>query len=341
MIYAETDIYKLNGDKQELPGFDKKYHNIVDYILKITEEIWEQRKIWVIYDTYAEDIVIHTGAETLTGIDGVITGTVKKLGSFPDRKMIGEAVIWSNENDNSFYSSHRIYSTATNTGNTEFGKYTGKKVAFRTIADCIVSENKIYEEWLVRDNMYLIQQLGFDPIEQAKKDTRYNGKEIEKLFVVPNEEHTFMPLDNEASRLVMDLFTSTWKRKDFSRLDKFYSKESLVHAICNIDLKGPAELRSYLEKLISSFPDAQVEVERISSNQIENEYEVAVRWKLFGYHEGEGLFGQPTQKPVHVSIICHYLITDGVIIEEWMVFDAFDVLCQVHSEPVLNNADTS
>ena len=51
MIYIENDIYTINGEHQDLPGFDDKYVNLVDYILKITDEIWEQRAIWVIYDT--------------------------------------------------------------------------------------------------------------------------------------------------------------------------------------------------------------------------------------------------------------------------------------------------
>jgi hypothetical protein len=162
MIFTEEVEYKLNEGKQNLPGFDAKYLNIVDYILKITEEIWEQRAIWVIYDTYGTDIPIHSGAGTVCGVEEVVRGTLKTLSSFPDRKMGGEAVIWSTIGDNHFYSSHRIGSTATNLGDTVFGKATGKKVFFRTIADCLVTENRIVEEWLVRDNLHLIQQLGFN-----------------------------------------------------------------------------------------------------------------------------------------------------------------------------------
>ena len=163
MIFQETQIYKIDGEKQELPGFDEKYINIVDYILKITEEIWEKRAVWVIYDTYYEDIPLHVGARTIYGVAPVVNGTINTLHAFPNRKMGGEAVIWSKIDANHFYSSHRIGSTATNTGATEYGPATGKKVFFRTIADCLVTENKIIEEWLVRDNLYLVHQLGFRP----------------------------------------------------------------------------------------------------------------------------------------------------------------------------------
>ena len=69
MVYSEVKIYKRDGLQQDLPGFDKKYNNIVDYILKITEEIWEDKEVYVINDTYRKDILIHTGARKINGVD--------------------------------------------------------------------------------------------------------------------------------------------------------------------------------------------------------------------------------------------------------------------------------
>jgi hypothetical protein len=56
--------------------------------------------------------------------------------------MNGEAVIWSMDEEGHFYTSHRIASTATNEGDTVYGKATGKKVFFRTIADCKIAITK-------------------------------------------------------------------------------------------------------------------------------------------------------------------------------------------------------
>ena len=134
MIFIENENYKCGQGKQILPGFDDKYLNIVDYILKITEEIWEQRAIWVINDTYAKYVIVHQGAQVTSGIDLVIHGTLKTLSAFPDRKMGAEEVIWSKESSGCFYSSHRIGSQASNMGATSFGEATKKEVFFRTIA---------------------------------------------------------------------------------------------------------------------------------------------------------------------------------------------------------------
>jgi len=328
MIFIETTEYTLDGAKQELPGFDEKYVNIVDYILKITDEIWEKRAIWVIYDTYENDVIIHIGAGQIHGIESVVSGTIKTLSAFPDRKMGGEAVIWSKDDENTFFSSHRIASTATNLGGTNFGEATGKKVFFRTIADCMIRENRIYEEWLVRDNLSLIQQLGFDPVEMAKQAQLQPQPQLQTQTQMQSQGK--IQHGNEASGLIFSLFEKVWKSRDFEKLSNYYTPASTIHAICNNDLQSH-ELGTYLKNLLACFPDFQLEIQRITCNEKSDEIEVAARWKLTGTHTGDGFFSPASGKQIVMPGISHYIIKGGKIAEEWMVFDGFDVLCQIHS----------
>ena len=332
MIHVETQEYTLDGPTQSLPGFDEKYHNIVDYILKITDEIWEKRAIWEINNTYTRDIVIHSGARKVTGIESVINGTIETLSSFPDRKMLGEAVIWSMSDNGHFYTSHRIASTATNEGDSVFGKATGRKVFFRTIADCKIANNKIYEEWLVRDNLYLIQQLGFDPVEMAKRDYRYKNKySLAYQPAAPAENETISPFDHSIDEeLVLSLF-KTWDDRNYNDFRHYYSEQSVLYGICNYELTGPQQISSFVKNVLDSFTGAKVTVERITSNQTKNKTELAARWKITGTHNGDGFFKGATGIPVIVMGISHFIISEGSIAEEWMVFDGFDVLCQIHA----------
>ena len=48
-------------------------------------------------------------------------------------------------------SSHRILSTATHAGDGVYGKATGTKLRYRIIADCHARNNRIDDEWLIRD----------------------------------------------------------------------------------------------------------------------------------------------------------------------------------------------
>ena len=51
---SEKRIPEDFGPKQSLRGFEKTYHNIIDYIVRITFKIWEDRNVEYILDTYSE-----------------------------------------------------------------------------------------------------------------------------------------------------------------------------------------------------------------------------------------------------------------------------------------------
>ena len=85
--------------RQDIPGFDPEYADIVDYILRCTHRIWEQKDVGLIATHYGRDIVVHMMTGPAIGMDGVIAGTSRTLSAFPDRTLTGEAVIWSDEGD--------------------------------------------------------------------------------------------------------------------------------------------------------------------------------------------------------------------------------------------------
>ena len=70
-------------------GFE---HDIVDYILGITYEIWEERGVDLIHQYYSEDCVIW-GLDGITrGAGAVVDATHATLEAFPDRRLLGEDV---------------------------------------------------------------------------------------------------------------------------------------------------------------------------------------------------------------------------------------------------------
>ena len=335
MIFIEKEKYKLNEGKQELPGFDDKYLNIVHYILEITEDIWEKRGVWIIYDTYADDVVVHQGAQVTSGIDSVIKGTLKTLSTFPDRKMGAEEVIWSKEQTGCFYSSHRIASVATNTGASVFGPATGKKVFFRTIADCIVFENKIIEEWLVRDNLHLIKQLGFDPVEMAKRDKRYDSFPpitAVRSLIGQGEIPQGIAIDHPV-RKVVDLFEKVFGtqsgQQNLDILETYYHPGAITHMICEQDLSSNDERAKYFKSFFDSLPLVRVYLARLSCipSDAQAEFKLAARWAITARNPIDPMCS------LSIPVITHYLFKGGKIAEEWLVFDAFDLLCQMYAKP--------
>ncbi len=86
--YSYDEYIKLAPKSQKMEGFDDCYDNFVDYILKITHWIWEERGMGVIYDTYAPSVVMHLGSSNLCGVKDVIANTLGTLHSFPDRRQV-------------------------------------------------------------------------------------------------------------------------------------------------------------------------------------------------------------------------------------------------------------
>lgn len=347
MIDSRDDIGYLNIDekdikKQSMKGFNPEYNNIVDYIVKITRQIWKEKDIGLIYDTYSTGITIHKGLVNTHGINEVISGTLQTLHAFPDRKGLGWNVIWSGDDENGFFTSHRGRSVATNSGDSLYGPATGKKVVFRTSADCMIKDNKIYEEWLVMDTHHLVQQLGIDPVEFAKKlalSTKNLSPNI--TFGLPESAETglppkiFQPIsDNfEIGEFMLLVFNRIWERKSLNYVKEFYEDNAVVHYVCNRDAIGHNEIQGMFMSLFASVPNGKVVLERITCNKrgSESNWDVAVRWRIQGRHEGTGYFGLPSGKPVEIAGISHYKVRNEKIVDECLLFDGLDVLRQIHT----------
>ena len=59
-----------------MKGFDERWKDFPDYIIGITKEIWEDRKIATLHDYYSEDIVVRSPASVVIGNKDVIGATM-------------------------------------------------------------------------------------------------------------------------------------------------------------------------------------------------------------------------------------------------------------------------
>ena len=143
---------------------------IVDYILRITREIWEDRNPDLVMRYYGPQARIHALGGIMRGAAEVTENTRAMQAAFPDRLVIGEDVVCSPLEGGAWLSSHRIRSPMTSRGDNAYGPATGRKVTTHVIADCVVKNGLIEKEWLVRDNLSLVRQLGLDPLEVARRE---------------------------------------------------------------------------------------------------------------------------------------------------------------------------
>jgi predicted ester cyclase len=161
-------------------------------------------------------------------------------------------------------------------------------------------------------------------------------------LVAENRVGQYRPKRSEAApadsgTLLYNLFQNVWNGRNFHQVADYYHPVATVHSICDQTYRGVPAIQGLLVNLFASLPQAAVQVERITCNTGPEGDTVAVRWRLTGLHQGNGFFGPPTGKPVNMPGISHFVVSGGKIEQEWIVFDAFDVLCQVHAEPAAPN----
>lgn len=332
------------GRRQSMEGFDEEFVDIVDYILRITHRIWEEKNVGLVYDYYSHNCPIHTLAGESYGAEAAVQGTIKSLNAFPDRILYGDNVVWGGDDKEAFYSSHRITSTVTNSGASEFGPATGKKASFVTVADCVVKENRIVEEWLMRDNLSIAMQLGFNPHDIARAQAAADREKSEHFFdwrlgemdrVLAQTAPKALKIPDDAGTdpqaFAEAVMQEIWNRRMFGKVREAYAANAVYHGPSGRHLQGHGQIIGNVVNLLGALPDARMSVDHVCAIPCgKGGTDIAVRWTLAGHHEGPGLYGQPTGRRIMILASSHWRVFNGKIQEEWTVFDELAVLRQVY-----------
>jgi hypothetical protein len=297
-------------------GFDQKWRDVPDFILGITKEIWEDRQISSLEHRYAPGLIVRSPASVLVDNSRVIAATMATLAEFPDRELLGEDVIWCEDPDNAdedsdaFLSSHRLICTATHTRPGAYGAPTGKRVAYRILADCAVSHDQVTDEWLVRDQGAIVRQLGFDVVEWTRDlITREGGP-----------EHCVKPMSPESDvpgpyggrgnadpwgQQLADILTRIMSA-DMAVIPAEYDRACALAYPGGFNGVGWSDADQFWMGLRAAFSDAAFSLEHVVGRDDRlMPPRAAVRWSLHGKHAGWGSFGAPTGTSVYIMGITH------------------------------------
>ncbi|MDJ0827466.1 MAG: ester cyclase [Rhodobacter sp.] len=317
-----------------MKDFDPKFRDLPDYILGVTKEIWEDRRIHSLNDHYASDIVVRSPASVVVGNQGVIAATMATLHEFPDRMLLGEDVIWSGAPETGMLSSHRLISTATHSGAGVYGASTGKRLRYRILADCHVRDNRIDDEWLVRDQGAIVRQMGFEPrAYSADLIAREGGPEACVRPLTP-ETDRLGPYQGRGN-------DHAWGHKLAEILARIMSAELSTIAqdydrACHLEYPGgvtehgrDAADRFWIG-LRASFPSATFSVDhKIGREDPTLPPRAAIRWSLWGKHDGWGVFGPPSGATVYVMGITHAEFGPRGLRREYTLYDETAIWKQI------------
>jgi len=326
---------------QPMKSFEAQYKNIIDYIVRITYRIWEEKNIGYIYDTYSRDCRVWDEFGLQSGSEKIVTDTVHTNNAFPDIRLFADEVIWAGDENASFHTSHRTIITGTNTGYSKFSEPTGKSVRLFCIANCVAKNNEIYYENVVYDTAALITQLGLNVNQVAKdiankggigpfapdfknsKPKRKTGKTKPISFEIPEKV-------SNVREFAHSIFNTIWNRRNFSAIDHVYSDNIVFEGSTGRLFKGKKQLRSFIISIVASFPDLTLSIEDIYWMGNEQDgYLVSIRWGAIGAHKGNGYYGAPTDKECYIWGITQWQIENNKIIKEWTAFNEFGILMQL------------
>ena len=319
-----------------------KYTDFTDFILGVTEEIWEGRGIDLLHEHYSEDIIVRSPVSVILGNQNVIHATRQTLSEFPDRRLLGEDVIWEQTGENSWLSSHRLYCTATHQGYGTFGRPSDKKVAYRVIADCH-AENcpkwgwKINDEWIIRDFSAILKSLGTTAKDYALEwGGEFAGFHPDDEFEGPysgtgNDAEPGLAYEDLLQRIMSD---------DFAAISKLYDPACQLELPGGVTSHGIGEAERFWLGLKASFPRAEFRVEhRIGRTDDGQCPRAALRWSLRGDHEGRGMFGEPTENPVYIMGMSHAEFGPRGLKREFVLFDEVAVWQQIFDGRIASEYD--
>jgi predicted ester cyclase len=329
---------------QSLDGFDAIYTDIVDYIVRCTHRIWDERDIGLIYTHYTHNCVLYGTLGTLYDREDVVRDTIQRLVSFPERRGMATQVIWNGNDRDGFYTSHLVTGSGRHTQSGHFGKPTGRAFVSRTIADCMVFRNRIHREWVVADTMAIIRQLGLDADAYAERvaaglrDKGVAWVDIGENRRLPGQYPPPAEADVSIANTALEEHTLRWlhqvfNRRMFGTIHQVYAPTAQYHGPLMRELYGPAAVLHQSLGLIGSIPDGAHTPQHICSvDSAEGGTKVAVRWVIEGHHLGYGVLealGAPTGKRLQVMGMSHYHYKNGKIVDEWTVYDELSLLVQI------------
>lgn len=346
MLQHKGDIGKMmnpgSEKHQSMRGFDEDYVDIVDYIIRCTHKIWEEKGVGLIYTHYLHNCVVHTSSGQIYGRDEVVAGTIQAIAAFPDRRLYGDEVIWTGDDEVGYYSSHRLTHVGHNTGYSAYGPPTGRRVAYNAIANCLVKENRIVEEWLIRDELSLVRQLGFNvpamvkqmvKLDQERGIQTYVPGEVERLqgqlppMIMPAQTTEGFDIDYFIRRA----FHEVWNWRLLNKIDEYYAVNYQAYMASDRHLYGLGDLKAFILSIMSPFPDIALTVDHVCwTGNAEEGYRVATRWTMMGTHSGPGIYGKPTGKRIRIMGTSHQLLKQEKIVQEWTLFDEFALLKQIY-----------
>jgi predicted ester cyclase len=337
----EQRIPSYFGPDQSMRGFEAIYPNIIDYIVRITYQIWEERDVEYIGSTYSDDSKVFDDYGLQFGNKKIIADTHHTTAAFSNIRLIADEVVWAGNDDIGYHTSHRTIIRGRNDGDSKYGAATGKDVDVLVIANCVAKDNKIFLEHVLYNNSSLVLQLGLDLSAMAEKMvlespagwprseetwTRLRGASSPEMPISVSE-----PIDGfDVDAFSRANFNTLWNENNFAAMEDVYFDGFQFFGPSDRVFSGQGAYQDFVESMCATFPDLQLQVDEVywMGNEAEG-YISSVRWSATGTHQGDVLYPNPQGCEVQIWGITQQKIRGGKVKTEWTLFNELDLMMQL------------
>lgn len=327
--------------RQPMQGFDRQYVNIIDYIVRITHRIWEERDVGYIYDTYSHDAAVWDDYGLQYGREKIVVDTLHTTNAFPDIRLIADEVIWAGDDTVGFHTSHRTVISGTNTGWSRYGAPTGRRVRLWCIANCVARDNEIFYEHVLYNTSSMVRQLGLDLFETARAMKRRmalapfpeNFAAAEPARLPGQGKPPLLPFPTDrgdVASFVAAFFQNVWNRRMLGEIDRTCAPHIVLQGPTDRRYYGIGQYKAFVLSMLAAFPDLNLTIADLYWMGCEaNGLLVSIRWEGQGTHTGYGLYGEPTGRAVRLWGISQWSLRNGCIETDWTMFNELGVLMQI------------
>jgi steroid delta-isomerase-like uncharacterized protein len=103
---------------------------------------------------------------------------------------------------------------------------------------------------------------------------------------------------------------------DVSPLRRYWTADT-VERFPDRTCRGPDEIAAYFEDVFTAIPDFHMDIVALA----EQDEDVFVQWRLTGTHLGPLQGIAPTGKPLAIDGMDHFVLREGVVVSNFVVFD--------------------
>ena len=262
------------GPRQPMCGFEETYRNIIDYIVRITYRIWEDREVEYIGATYADDSRVYDDYGLQLGSRKIIDDTHHTTGAFSNIQLIADEIVWAGDDEVGFHTSHRTLIRGTNDGDSHYGPATNREVDVLVIANCVSLENRIFLEHVCYNTSSMLPQLGLDLHDTAARLTAAKppgwprGADTWRGLIEAARPEKPLSLSEpvtgfDVDRFVRAGFDAVWNRRDYAALSAARAPGFVGWGPSNRVFSGTSAYRDFIESLVGAFPDLELQVDEL------------------------------------------------------------------------------